>query len=535
MKATQISESIEWASPDHEWYMSLQGLINQNNGLFKSPKQASFILNRWAGKVVDGPEAERYANNFGTPVATGNRVIQTTGYYRWADYGSRSVIPFLYIFEVDDFGVVRKWKVGYRGNMRDGAAPDPKKAKLEFTRDAGLDTSHLIVQKSDAEKKAEFVKGLGGSVGKYIGEEGTRHNFGPVTLKKAIDLGYRPAGPYGEARAWMNVYHDADGNIIYHTTGSEPSMKEGETMNMVARIKKHMVSKRQEKVTIVNRPKFTAAQKINEEDVANKSEVQQIASKLTFVPVTKKAKKYKFVADGRPGTLPPMSYTVAKQKMPVVTITSDGKETQNIAAVNDIIMSGPSRENYVVKAEKFSSLYNGNIGSTVIPDQSVRYVAKYTGNRAITFMSSFGQEMVLKPGDYLVNRGDRGFYRIAKNEYEQTYNPKVEKVSIEEDTDLGPYDFFTEKQTEFLEGYLSNLIKDAVEITEITATGRTGRGMPIYRVFISYDGKDDRGYRGTVMITGRPEGERTVVDIDIYDLRGYGRQHPSVDFQNYDD
>ena len=31
--------------------------------------------------------------------------------------------------------------------------------------------------------------------------------------------------------------------------------------------------------------------------------------------------------------------------------------------------------------------------------------------------------MVLKPGDYLVKDGDAGYYRIAKVEYEQTYNP----------------------------------------------------------------------------------------------------------------
>jgi hypothetical protein len=30
--------------------------------------------------------------------------------------------------------------------------------------------------------------------------------------------------------------------------------------------------------------------------------------------------------------------------------------------------------------------------------------------------------MVLKPNDYLVKDGDQGYYRIAKVEYEQTYN-----------------------------------------------------------------------------------------------------------------
>lgn len=253
-----IRENMEWHAGEQDQYISLQGLVNKNNGLFKSTKQRNFILNRWAGEVLDGPEADLRFKNFGTPVQAGNRTVQPGGLYVWANYGSRSLIPFIYVFELDDYGVVRKWKVGFKGNLRIGAAPDPKKAKLEFERPEGLDTSHLEVVKSDAEKKQEFIKGLGGSVGKYIGEEGTRHDFGPVTLKKSVDLGVRHFGRITTAQTWMNIYNDADGNIIYHTTASEPPMKEGETMNMVARIKKHMVNKRQEKVTIVNRPKFTA-------------------------------------------------------------------------------------------------------------------------------------------------------------------------------------------------------------------------------------------------------------------------------------
>ena len=158
-----------------------------------------------------------------------------------------------------------------------------------------------------------------------------------------------------------------------------------------------------------------------ETDDESKDDINQIASQLKFLPTTKQPKQYKFVKNGTPGRMPAMTYTVSTQEQPVVTITSDGKETQNVAASDDIIMSGPSKENYVIKSSKFPKLYQGNVGGTVIPEQGPRLVALYTGKKPITFMASWGESMVLKPGDYLVKDGDN-YYRIAKVEYEQTYN-----------------------------------------------------------------------------------------------------------------
>lgn len=157
------------------------------------------------------------------------------------------------------------------------------------------------------------------------------------------------------------------------------------------------------------------------------ADINQIASQLTFLPTTKQAKKYQFIKDGVPGQMPPMTYTVSNQEQPVVTITSDGKETQNVAAVNDIIMSGPSKENYVVKAAKFPKLYQGNVGGVVIPEQGPRMVALYNGKESVTFTAPWGESMVLKPGDFLVKDGDAGYYRIAKAEYMQTYNMPGQK------------------------------------------------------------------------------------------------------------
>ena len=152
-------------------------------------------------------------------------------------------------------------------------------------------------------------------------------------------------------------------------------------------------------------------------------DINQVAADLDFMPTTKLPKKYQFDRNGAPGKMKPMTYTVSKIQQQVITYTSDGKETENVAEPDDIIMSGPSRENYVLKAAKFPKLYQGKIGSTVIPEQNPREVAVYNGDKEITFMAPWGERMVLKPGDYLVKESDgSGYYRIAKVEFEQTYN-----------------------------------------------------------------------------------------------------------------
>ena len=118
----------------------------------------------------------------------------------------------------------------------------------------------------------------------------------------------------------------------------------------------------------------------------------------------------------------PFTYTKATTQQQVKTITADGLETTNTAEVGDIIFSGPSGENYVVAQAKLPKLYTGEVGGVIRPEQSARTVARYSGE-PISFKSSFGQDMPLKPGDYLVKDANSpGYYRIAKKEYEKTYN-----------------------------------------------------------------------------------------------------------------
>jgi len=163
-------------------------------------------------------------------------------------------------------------------------------------------------------------------------------------------------------------------------------------------------------------------------DIINENtiDINQIASQLEFLPTRKKILKYNFIPPGTPMTR--MSYRLSDQDGELIktitsTDTADNPETKNVTLKGDVVMSGPSGENYVVKAAEFGKLYDGNVGGIVYPEQSPRMVALYTGQQPVQFTAPWNESMVLKPGDYLVKDGDAGYYRVAKIEYEQTYNP----------------------------------------------------------------------------------------------------------------
>jgi hypothetical protein len=156
---------------------------------------------------------------------------------------------------------------------------------------------------------------------------------------------------------------------------------------------------------------------IEGESYYENSEIEQIASQLQFRPTSKKKLMYQYVESTE--NMPAMSYAVVQKPMTVRTAIDN---TQSQAEPNDILMSGPSWENYVVKAAKFPKLYTGQIGGPVHPEQSPRNVAIYNGNPT-TFVASWGESMDLNPGDYLVKESEGKYYRVRKKEAELTYNP----------------------------------------------------------------------------------------------------------------
>lgn len=146
-------------------------------------------------------------------------------------------------------------------------------------------------------------------------------------------------------------------------------------------------------------------------------EIDQIASQLQFQPTSKKKLMYQYVEST--DNMPALSYAVAQKPMVVHTVTDN---TTNNAEPNDIIMSGPVRENYVIKSAKFPKLWVGQIGGPIHPELSPRNVAIYNG-KPTRFKASWGADMDLNPGDYLVKEDEGKYYRIRKSEADLTYNP----------------------------------------------------------------------------------------------------------------
>ena len=255
-----INESFSWDSEwDSDMYRSLKGLANKNEGVWKSKKQRDFLLNR-ISKVPHQHTPQEAREHFGLEMSGNENLVIISGMTRWAEYGSRSLVPVRHAFIVDNTGVRQHVKLGNRGNMKDGSGVDPKKNKVQFDRPADVDTSHLA--KSEEEKKKEFKTALGMSDGEYVGEPGKRMDFGTLELVAKKDLGYSTFG-YNQAteKAW-NLYKDEQGRLIVHV--GKPGPERGEKIRIVATVKDHYVSNKGDKQTRIIRPRFYAVE-TNEE------------------------------------------------------------------------------------------------------------------------------------------------------------------------------------------------------------------------------------------------------------------------------
>jgi hypothetical protein len=253
MRLTQIiNESFDWDSDwDKDMYISLKGLANKNNGVWKSKKQRDFLLKRISNQHhIHSPQEAR--EHFGLEMSGNEKLLIVSGMTRWAEYGSRSLVPVRHAFIVDNTGVRQHVKLGNKGNMAQGSSPDPKKNKVEFDRPDNVDTSHLA--KSEEEKKKEFKTALGMSEGEYVGTPGERMDFGTLELVAKKDLGYSHFGYNMATEKYWNLYKDEKGRFIVHV--GKPGPERGEKVRIVATVKDHFVSKKGDKQTKIIRPRF---------------------------------------------------------------------------------------------------------------------------------------------------------------------------------------------------------------------------------------------------------------------------------------
>ena len=244
---------LQFDQYNQDVFTRLKGLVNKRDGIYNSTGYKWVLENKIIiGNKRTPADAMHY---FGVEAAADQIMVYVDAMAIWAGYGSRSQVPVRYGFVMDDYGVVSFWKIGNKGNMREGAAPDPSKTKLEWTRPDTADFAHLVPSEEEVEakKEADFRKAIGAADGENLGEVKQRMNFGECELvvSKLVDEVHVAYNTTYEK--YWNMYKDVNGNVIYHT-GVPAPIEVGEKVNLTATVKKHIVNKKNERVTIVARP-----------------------------------------------------------------------------------------------------------------------------------------------------------------------------------------------------------------------------------------------------------------------------------------
>jgi hypothetical protein len=228
-----LEEGFEWDNPEsNEIARTFNSLIKYNNGLWKSIKQRDFLLGSRSplgfGKMEGS--LSRYNLDY-------NGIsFKADGTATWAE-GARGRRPVSNIFAVDKDGVVFKAKLAYKeapGSRGKNMFVDPSKTSIEWRRAAGV----ALAEPEAPAKPAELT-------GSFVGEKGQRLAL-TLTVSKCISLGF---GEYGER--FLTIAKDTNNNTFFLST----RQNEGATLNITATVKDHIISKRNEKVTVLSRPR----------------------------------------------------------------------------------------------------------------------------------------------------------------------------------------------------------------------------------------------------------------------------------------
>ncbi len=130
----------------------------------------------------------------------------------------------------------------------------------------------------------------------------------------------------------------------------------------------------------------------------------------------------------------------AREGERVVSTTSDGIETENVAGDSDFVVENQTHahERYLVAAEKFAKRYDrveslGGDWATYAPNRFAQIVALRVDDAVLGLLdrdgdffieAPWGEAQRVRKGDVLVAPTDfREIYRIGRREFAETYTP----------------------------------------------------------------------------------------------------------------
>ena len=222
---------------DSDIYKTLSGLIKNNNGQFKSFKQAQF-LGKTYRKSRDGFDTvDSTYKNFGIEISEAQYMVFAEANVRWAEYGTKSYRPVTWVFVMDEHGVVDQYKMSYIGDMRTGTRPDPTKTTKLWTRVGEV----VPLEVPPAPVLTESL---------HFGALGERVVFSGV-IKSVIEFQRSVRFSYYDSGLGYVTKLDVDGNdLVYFGHLGE----KGTTVKVKATIKDHTIRDGR-KQTIIARPK----------------------------------------------------------------------------------------------------------------------------------------------------------------------------------------------------------------------------------------------------------------------------------------
>jgi len=204
---------MQLSAHDTELMIFVRSLIKYSNGAFKTTGQRWFYMDR----TKDLTEKEDGVTPYGVTFKKGERIISIDGIVSWAGYGVRSQMPVVHVAILDRVGVRAFYKLGGRGNLRDGWGPDPKKTKLIWERPA-----HVVGLPEEV--KVETKSSKVGEVGEAITVEGTVIKYELVTT------------PYGTAHKFV-IKDSADNLYMYR--GTKYLTERGGYVKLETKVKDH--------------------------------------------------------------------------------------------------------------------------------------------------------------------------------------------------------------------------------------------------------------------------------------------------------
>jgi hypothetical protein len=225
---------LNFSAGDDQTFMSLKSLVNRNNGFFKSAKQAQFLFKSYSSACLQ--TSDQAITFYGIPLEKGQTLVSLTATTRWADYGTRSLVPVIYAFVLDKVGVVGHYKVNGNGNLRDGWSPDPMKCKLVWSRPSDAVCPWTFEEvKLPAAEVAKSNLWLGG-VGEKIEVE--------LKFIRGRDMGYSQFGPM-----FLSVFEDNLGNVV--NVWKDLSLEPNETIKVKGTIKSCDLYKERKQTTLI--------------------------------------------------------------------------------------------------------------------------------------------------------------------------------------------------------------------------------------------------------------------------------------------